>query len=109
MTNILDNTLGVLICVACLRAIEWSLRRRNKLEYISGNYYSKKKVIVEIEIMDSVRGEVKDEIEMGVSHDDEYQKKGEMHEERAESNHDPDILDEAIDDSRVQASPNATQ
>jgi hypothetical protein len=69
MTNILDNTLGVLICVACLRGIEWSLRRRNRLQYISGNYYNKKKVVVEIEIMDSVRGEVKDVIEMEVNHE----------------------------------------
>lgn len=48
MTNILDNTLGVLICVMCLRGIEWSLVRRNRLQYVSGNYYTKKKVIVEI-------------------------------------------------------------
>ena len=46
MTNILDNTLGVLICVICLRAIEWSLLKRNRLQYISGNYYSRKKVLV---------------------------------------------------------------
>ena len=46
MTNILDNTLGVLICVICLRAIEWSLLKRNRLQYISGNYYSRKRVLV---------------------------------------------------------------
>lgn len=46
MTNILDNTLGVLICVICLRAIEWSLLKRNRLHYISGNYYSRKRVLV---------------------------------------------------------------
>lgn len=48
MTNILDNTLGVLICVLCLRGIEWSLFRRNQIQYISGNYYSKKKVNMQI-------------------------------------------------------------
>ena len=40
------------------------------MQYISGNYYSKKKVVVEIEIMDSVRGEVKDMIEMEVNHEE---------------------------------------
>jgi hypothetical protein len=39
ITNILDNTLGVLICVLSLKAIENSLRKRGKGEYISGNYY----------------------------------------------------------------------
>jgi len=46
------------------------------MQFISGNYYSRKKVVVEIEIMDAVRGEIKDIIDVGVSHDDEYQKKG---------------------------------
>lgn len=40
-TNILDNTLGVLICIYSLRVIEWSLTRRGRTKYISGNYYTK--------------------------------------------------------------------
>lgn len=55
-TNILDNTLGVLICVYSLRGIEWSLARRGRNKYISGNYYSKEKVVVQIEIMDLSKG-----------------------------------------------------
>lgn len=47
-TNVLDNSLGVLICVFILRAIEWSLKRRGRLQYISGNYYSKERVVVQI-------------------------------------------------------------
>ena len=56
MTNILDNTFGVLICLLCLKGIEWSLTRRNKIEYISGNYYKKEKATVQIEIMDFNKG-----------------------------------------------------
>jgi hypothetical protein len=41
ITNILDNTLGVLICVLALKAIESSLRKRGKHQYLSGNYYRK--------------------------------------------------------------------
>ena len=41
MTNILDNTIGVFICILSLKGIEFSLLRRNKLEYMSGNYYSR--------------------------------------------------------------------
>ena len=47
-TNVLDNSLGVLICVFILRGIEWSLKRRGRLQYISGNYYSKERVVVQI-------------------------------------------------------------
>lgn len=46
ITNILDNTLGVLICILCLKGIERSLTSRKKFEYISGNYYTKEKVKV---------------------------------------------------------------
>jgi hypothetical protein len=56
MTNILDNTFGVLICLLCLKCIEWSLIRRNKTEYISGNYYKKEKATIQIEIMDFNKG-----------------------------------------------------
>ena len=82
MTNILDNTIGVLICVLCLRGIEWSLTRRNRLQYISGNYYTKEKVIVQIEIMDLSKGEVKDSIQVGATHAQEFTPKQEMNEEQ---------------------------
>ena len=39
ITNVLDNTVGVLICVGCLKAVEYFLKRRGKTEYISVNYY----------------------------------------------------------------------
>lgn len=65
MTNILDNTIGVLICVLCLRGIQWSLIRRNRLHYVSGNYYSKQKVIVQIQITDMNKGEIRDDIQVG--------------------------------------------
>jgi hypothetical protein len=41
ITNILDNTLGVLICVLALKGIHHNLRIRGRLEYISGNYYQR--------------------------------------------------------------------
>ncbi len=81
-TNILDNSLGVLICVFSLRAIEWSLTRRGRLCYISGNYYSKERVIVQVEIMDFGKGEVKDSIQVSVDHSEEPVPKNQMHEER---------------------------
>lgn len=65
MTNILDNTLGVLVCVLCLKGIEWSLMRRGRMQYISGNYYKKERIIVEVEVMDFSRGEVRDSIIVG--------------------------------------------
>jgi hypothetical protein len=46
ITNVLDNTLGVLVCVLCLKGIEKSLRYRHKHQYISGNYYLTEKVKV---------------------------------------------------------------
>ena len=66
MTNILDNTFGVLICLLCLKGIEWSLIHRNKIEYISGNYYKKEKATVQIEIMDFNKGEIKDNIQVEI-------------------------------------------
>jgi hypothetical protein len=48
ITNVLDNTMGVLICILCLKAIENNLVYRKKYEYISGNYYVKERVRVEI-------------------------------------------------------------
>jgi len=41
MTNILDNTVGVFICVSTLKFIEKKLELNNKTGYISGNYYTK--------------------------------------------------------------------
>jgi hypothetical protein len=41
MTNILDNTLGVLLCVLSLKLIEKRLKTTGKSEYISGNYLVK--------------------------------------------------------------------
>lgn len=64
ITNVLDNTLGVLVCVLCLKGIEKSLRHRQKFQYISGNYYLTEKVKVEIEIMDLGKGEVKDTLKV---------------------------------------------
>lgn len=40
-TNILDNTLGVFLCILALKGIQRSLKQRGKHMYISGNYYSK--------------------------------------------------------------------
>jgi hypothetical protein len=82
MTNILDNTIGVLICILCLRSIEWSLARRGEYQYISGNYYTKQKVVVHIEIMDLNKGEVRDTIDVGADHGEEFTPKKQMHEER---------------------------
>lgn len=39
ITNIFDNTVGVLICVFSLRIIEKKLYKLKKYELISGNYY----------------------------------------------------------------------
>lgn len=44
LTNILDNTLGVAICVGSLKLIERNLTKRRKLQYVSGNYYFKEKL-----------------------------------------------------------------
>lgn len=64
MTNILDNSLGVLICVLTLKAVERNLKYRRKIEYLSGNYYTEQKMTVQIEIMDLGRGEVRETIEI---------------------------------------------
>lgn len=50
-TNILDNTIGVLICVFCLVMIEKRLISKGKTEYVSGNYYSYQRVFVTVEVM----------------------------------------------------------
>lgn len=50
-TNILDNTIGVMICVFCLIYVEKIFIRKGKLEYVSGNYYSSQKVFVTVEVM----------------------------------------------------------
>lgn len=50
-TNILDNTIGVLICVFCLVLIEKRLVEKGKTEYISGNYYNYQRVFVNIEVI----------------------------------------------------------
>lgn len=62
MTNILDNSLGVLLCVSFLRGIEWSLRRRGRIQYISGNYYKKEIIIIHVEVTDSNTGQMRDTI-----------------------------------------------
>lgn len=77
-TNVLDNSLGVLICVFVLRAIEWSLRRRGRFQYISGNYYSKERVVVQIEIMDFRKGEVKEGIQVNIDHSEDPVPKNQM-------------------------------
>ena len=84
MTNILDNTIGVLLCIMCLRVIQWSLTRRNLPQYISGNYYTKSKVIMQIEIMDLGKGKVKDTIHVGMDLSEEYSNKREMNEEKVD-------------------------
>ena len=100
MTNILDNTIGVLICVGCLRGIEWSLARRNRKQYISGNYYTKEKVIVQIEIMDVTKGEVKDNIQVDIDRTDDFPKKREMNEEREmEASVEMETVEEGREDS----------
>ena len=50
-TNILDNTIGVLICVFCLVSIEKTLVNKGKAQYVSGNYYTTQQVFVTIEVM----------------------------------------------------------
>ena len=45
-TNILDNTIGVLICIFCLVNIERYFTKKGKFEYVSGNYYFVDKVVV---------------------------------------------------------------
>lgn len=39
-TNVLDNTVGVFLCVMALRLVERQLIRKGKLHLVSGNYYS---------------------------------------------------------------------
>jgi hypothetical protein len=51
ITNIFDNTVGVLFCVFSLRLIEKLIYRYKKYELISGNYY---------EIIESERREIED-------------------------------------------------
>jgi hypothetical protein len=41
VTNVFDNTVGVLICIMMLKVVESNLRKRRKFELISGNYYRK--------------------------------------------------------------------
>lgn len=50
-TNILDNTIGVLICVFCLVSIEKTLVNKGKPQYVSGNYYTTQQVFVTIEVI----------------------------------------------------------
>ena len=51
MTNILDNTIGVLICIFCLLYVEKQLAAKGRKEYISGNYYIIERVTATIEIL----------------------------------------------------------
>ena len=52
-TNILDNTIGVLICIFCLVNIERYFTKKGKFEYVSGNYYFVDKVVVKGEYYES--------------------------------------------------------
>jgi hypothetical protein len=50
-TNILDNTIGVFICLCCLLSIEKKFISEGKTQYVSGNYYSYQRVFVTIEVI----------------------------------------------------------
>lgn len=39
VTNVFDNTVGVLICIMMLKFVEATLRKKRRFELISGNYY----------------------------------------------------------------------
>lgn len=52
ITNILDNTLGVLACLYCLLAVESKFTSRGRNRFVSGNYYFYRKV-------DNIEGEDK--------------------------------------------------
>lgn len=41
ITNIFDNTMGVLICILLLKLVERQLKKNRKFQLISGNYYRK--------------------------------------------------------------------
>lgn len=83
ITNILDNTLGVFICITGLKGIETILARRHKNQYISGNYYTKVTFKVEIEIAN-----MPNQHDQNVHEDSSNPPKCEFVEEREESTKD---------------------